>query len=92
MVWETRDGKTRGPSGNHSVFLTGETQPQQLVAVSAQDQDHTYSPVTILYDSSGAALYYDCQDLDAVRKSISLDFHLNVITDNDIQLMGVSSR
>ncbi|KNG48496.1 hypothetical protein DDE82_002055 [Stemphylium lycopersici] len=91
-VWETRDGKTRGPSGNHSVFLTGETQPRQLVAVDAQDQDFANSPATILYDSSGAALYYDCQGLDAVRKSISLNFYLNVITDNEIQLMGVSSQ
>ncbi len=36
-------------------------------------------------------MYYDCEDPNAIRKSISLDFHLNTISDKDIHLLGGAS-
>jgi len=90
-VWETRDGKTIGPSGRHSVFLTGDATPQPLVRLGMHEKDGISSPITIVYDSRQAALYYDCQDPDAVRQGVSLDFHLNMLTDDVLRLMAAPS-
>ena len=86
-VWENREGKITGPSGSHSVFLTGDNKPQSLVSIGAQTREGSSSPVTIFYDLRDAALYYDCQDPNAVRKSVSADFHLNTLTDDQIRLL-----
>ncbi|RMZ69894.1 hypothetical protein GMOD_00008829 [Pyrenophora seminiperda CCB06] len=90
-VWEQRDGKAVGPSGNHSVFMTGDVIPQPLVGLGAHDQDARSSPITILYDSSSVALYYDCQDPDAIRRAVTLDFHLNTLTDDMLRLLATPS-
>ena len=90
-VWETRDGKTVGPSGSHSVFLTGDATPQPLVRLGVHEKDGNSSPITILYDCRQAALYYDCQDPDAVRRGASLDFHLNTLTDDVLRLLAAPS-
>jgi hypothetical protein len=91
VVWETRDEKESGPSGTHSVFLTGDATPRPLISLKRQEQDEGNSPTIILYDCKHAALYYDCNDPEAIRKSISLDFHRNTISDEDIRLLhGVS--
>jgi hypothetical protein len=88
IVWETQDGMTVGPLGNHNVFLTGDATPRPLVTLGSPAQDGATSPATILYDSGHAALYYDCEDPNVIRKSISVDFHLNRITDDDIRLLA----
>lgn len=90
-VWENREGKTTGPSGSHSVFLTGDNKPQSLVSTTAHLREGSSSPVTILYDSRDAALYYGCQDPYAVRRSVSADFHLNTMTDDQIRLLAEPS-
>ncbi|KAG9190923.1 hypothetical protein G6011_09011 [Alternaria panax] len=90
VVWEMRDGEVSGLSGNHTVFLTGDATPWPLVALRAQD-DGVNSPVAILYDCGHAALYYDCDNPDVIRKSISVDLHLNSISDEDLQLLDRSS-
>jgi hypothetical protein len=92
VVWETRDGKTKEPSGAHSVFLTGESGPRRLALLDNQDQAHGDTPLTIVYDSQHAALYYDSEDPGAVRKSITVDFHLNSITDDDLELLSTPSQ
>jgi hypothetical protein len=92
MVWETQDDMMVGPLGIHNVFLTGDATPRSLVTVGAQDQDGAVSPMTILYDSGHAALYYDCEDPNVVRNSISFDIHLNSITDDDIRLLSSPSE
>ncbi|CAA9959022.1 hypothetical protein PTMSG1_02550 [Pyrenophora teres f. maculata] len=90
-VWETYEGRTVGPSGNHSVFMTGEATPQPLLDLSAHGEGTSSSPVTILYDPRHAALYYDCQDSAAVRRGVSLDFHLNTLTDDILRLLSPPS-
>ncbi|KAI4651910.1 hypothetical protein J4E93_002106 [Alternaria ventricosa] len=87
VVWEMRDDKATGPSGKHSVFLTGDATPRPLEALTAQKQAEVNSPVTILYDCRHAALYYVCDDPDVIRKSMSLDVHLNTISDEDVRLL-----
>lgn len=89
VIWETRDGEAAGPSGNHTVFLTGDATPRPLVTLGTQDNAAS-SPITILYDCGHAALYYDCDDPDVIRNSISADLHLNAISDEDIQLLNGS--
>jgi hypothetical protein len=91
VVWETRDGEAAVPSGNHTVFLTGDATPRPLVALRTQEEDGANSPIAILYDCGHAALYYDCDDPDIIRKSTSVDLHLNTILDEDIQLLDGSS-
>ncbi|KAJ5058307.1 hypothetical protein J3E74DRAFT_430162 [Bipolaris maydis] len=63
----------------HTVFLAGETTPRPLVSLCAQEQDCGDSPVVIIYDSR-------C----AVRHSISFDFHLKTISNEDLELLSLS--
>jgi hypothetical protein len=90
-VWETQDGLTVGSLGTHNVFLTGDATPRPLVTLQSKAHDRGASQKTIVYDSRNAALYYDCEDPNAVRKSISFDFHLNRITDDDIRVLSTPS-
>jgi hypothetical protein len=91
VVWETQDGLRVGPLGTHNVFLTGDATPRPLVTQEPEAQSGAASPLTILYESGKAALYYDCEDPNAVRKSISFDFHLNSNMDDDIRQLTVPS-
>ncbi|KAJ6195553.1 hypothetical protein J3E72DRAFT_396615 [Bipolaris maydis] len=70
--------KTKGSLERHTVFLAGETTPRPL------EQDCGDSPVVIIYDSRCACLYYD----GAVRHSISFDFHLKTISNEDLELLS----
>lgn len=88
VVWEIRNDRASGPSGKHSVFLTGDATPRLLVVLTAQEQAEVNSPVTILYDCGHAALYYECDAPDVIRKSRNLDVHLNTISDEDIHLLN----
>ncbi|KAF1833454.1 hypothetical protein BDW02DRAFT_527572 [Decorospora gaudefroyi] len=92
VVWEMRDDKKTALSGTHSVFLSGDAVPRPVAAVGPQSKETTTAPITIVYSSGQAALYYDSVDPDAVRKSISADFHLNTLTDEDIRLVGTTSK
>jgi hypothetical protein len=87
-VWEERDGKAAGPSGRHNVFLTGDATPQLLTALDSTATQHDSLPVHILYDSQHAALYYDCDDPNAIRKSVTMNFHLNTLMDEDVHLLS----
>lgn len=87
IVWETQHGEAKSASGKHHIFLTGDATPQRLqILSSVEDRDN--APMTIIYDSKSAALSYDGPDPGAVRKSITLDFHLNTVADDDIQLLS----
>ncbi|KAF1842974.1 uncharacterized protein K460DRAFT_367892 [Cucurbitaria berberidis CBS 394.84] len=91
MVWETQEEQATSASGKHHIFLTGDATPRPLEILNpTQAKDN--APVTIIYDSRSAALYYDCPEPEAVRNSVTLDFHLNTITDSDIQLLSASSE
>ncbi|KAF1938547.1 hypothetical protein EJ02DRAFT_383571 [Clathrospora elynae] len=90
-VWETRHGNATGPSGTHNVFLAGDATPRLLTPLGPTAQSDATSSITILYDSQKAALYYQCEDPEAVRRSISLDLHLNTITDDDIRHLSTPS-
>lgn len=87
-AWEVHDKLIAGPSGEHSIFLTDDAEPRTLATPGPIKDDQASSPLCIIYNSRHATLYYDCQDLDAIRKSVSLDFHLNTITNDDIQLLS----
>ncbi|EMD85469.1 hypothetical protein COCC4DRAFT_128002 [Bipolaris maydis ATCC 48331] len=88
VVWETCKDKTKGSLERHTVFLAGETTPRPLVSLCAQEQDCGDSPVVIIYDSRCACLYYDGEDPGAVRHSISFDFHLKTISNEDLELLS----
>ena len=91
IVWEMRDDKATGPSGKHSVFLTSDATPRPLEALTVQKRAEASSPVTILYDCRHAALYYVCDDPDAIREGKSLDVHLNTISDKDVRLLNTAT-
>ncbi|KAH7082278.1 hypothetical protein FB567DRAFT_581670 [Paraphoma chrysanthemicola] len=77
LVYETREGGLSGVSGTHHLFWSGDASPQELDPAIVNAKRSVQSPVVIIYDSRNAALVYECQDPEATRCSISLDFHLN---------------
>jgi hypothetical protein len=87
-VWEERDGKVMGLSGRHDVFLTGDATPQLLTALDSTATQHDSLPVHIIYNSQHAALYYDCDNPNAIRKSVTMNFHHSILTDEDIRLLS----
>lgn len=89
LVWESRKEKSGSPSGQHHVFLTGDATPHTLTTLKDAQLEGVGSPMIILYNSRSAALYYDCHDVEAVRHSINLDFHVNVVTDSDLEMLSV---
>jgi hypothetical protein len=84
LVWE---GRMRSPSGSHHLFLSGDAIPRKLETAIVDERGIGDVPVAIIYDSRNAALVYDCQNPEAVRHSISLDFHLNTITNDMLQIL-----
>ncbi|CAO2653243.1 Nn.00g026540.m01.CDS01 [Neocucurbitaria sp. VM-36] len=87
LVWETQHGEMKSASGKHHVFLTGDATPRPLRTMNTVDGNDT-APLSIIYDSKSAALYYDCPDPEAIRHSVTVEFHLNTILDDDIQLLS----
>ncbi|KAH7070579.1 hypothetical protein BKA63DRAFT_579202 [Paraphoma chrysanthemicola] len=77
LVHETREGGLSGVSGTHHLFWSGDVSPRGLKPAKVNPTPSVQSPVVIIYDSRNAALVYECQDPEATRCSISLDFHLN---------------
>ncbi|KAI8941270.1 hypothetical protein NX059_002500 [Plenodomus lindquistii] len=88
VVWEEHGQTSTRPSGQHNVFLTGDATPFSLITSTTDDENGSVSPLTIIYDSRAATLYYDCQNPEVKRHSVSLDFHLNTITDDTLQLLS----
>jgi hypothetical protein len=84
LVWE---GNMRSPSGSHHLFLSGDIIPRKLETAIVDEGGIGDVPVAIIYDSRNAALVYDCQNPEAVRHSISLDFHLNTMTNDMLQIL-----
>jgi hypothetical protein len=92
-VWEAQDdGTISAPSGTHNVFLTGDATAQPLRPLESTTNPGPSTPLLIMYDSQNAALSYYCQDSKAVRKSITLDFHVNTIADDALQLLSTHTK
>ncbi|CBY00551.1 hypothetical protein IAQ61_011469 [Plenodomus lingam] len=87
-VWEEQDQRVIRPSGKHNVFLSGDATPSPLGFSIPKDVKDLDSPLNIIYDHRDATLYYDCQDPNVVRNSVSLDFHLNTLTADILQLLS----
>jgi hypothetical protein len=91
LVWEEHNGKPRGPSGKHHLFLSGQgSGAQPLKTASLMSSDKGKASSVILYDAKSSALVYECQDPEAVRHSISLDFHTHTMTDDVLDLLATS--
>ncbi|KAH6633535.1 hypothetical protein C7974DRAFT_309785 [Boeremia exigua] len=88
LVWEKHNSVWINPSGTHTVFRKGASVPQSLTTLSAASKGEQTGPIVVLYATSNAALWYDCKDTTAVRRSISLDFHVNTITDQDPEILS----
>ncbi|KAH9873227.1 hypothetical protein J1614_005625 [Plenodomus biglobosus] len=88
VVWEEQDRTAIRPTGKHDVFLTGDATPLPLVFANSKDAKDLGLPINIIYDHGDATLYYDCQNPEVVRNSVSLDFHLNTITADTVQLLS----
>jgi hypothetical protein len=92
LVWEERDGKTRGVSGTHHVFRGSEGfQSHALETIGHLDEAEAVLPMTMIYDSKNATIMYQCLEKDAVRHSISLDFSL-VAPDDEVNLLSNRSE
>jgi hypothetical protein len=88
LVWEEVNGDSRGVSGEHHVFRSGEgsgSKPLKTASVVNQSQ---VAASTILYDQKNAALVYESQESDAVRHSLSLDFVVETTDDDILGLVG----
>jgi hypothetical protein len=83
FVWEQHSEESRGPSGSHHIFLNGNGIHSNLLKTASCITSQISTPVAILYNSKTSAIFYDCQESDAVRNSISLDFHIET-TSNDV--------
>jgi hypothetical protein len=91
LVWEEHSGKLRGTSGNHHLFLSGQGSGAQLLkTASLNESDTVKAPSMIIYNTKSSALVYECQDLEAVRHSISLDFNIHTMTDDVLELLSSS--
>jgi hypothetical protein len=83
LVWEELNGQSKGASGQHHVFLSGNvTDSTPLETAYLVHASHTQAASIILYDQHNAALVYESQQKDAVRHSLSLDFMLQTGDDN----------
>ena len=90
FVWEHFGDAMQKPSGDHHIFLTGDTTPHQLPEVSSTRKERDSSAVTILYNAQNVALYYECEDAIVSRRSISLDFHVNYINNDDLLMLDIT--
>lgn len=88
LVWEAGDGQLKGVSGEHHVFLTNDAIPRPLQTICEAGNSGRCSPITIVYAPNNAALCYDCPDPASVRNSLTLDIHLNTITDDELHLLS----
>ncbi|EAT77954.2 hypothetical protein SNOG_14762 [Parastagonospora nodorum SN15] len=92
LLWEERDGKTRGISGTHHVFRGSEgLQSHALQTIGHLDEAEAVLPMTMIYDSKNATIMYQCSEKDAVRHGISLDFSL-VAPDDEVNLLSNRSE
>lgn len=90
LVWEVHNTTLSRPSGNHTVFLRGAPVPQPQITLSRSSQDDQSGAIMIMYDCRNAALWYDCHDSAVVRRGISLNFHINTVNEQDIELLFAS--
>jgi hypothetical protein len=86
LVWEESDISTN-TIGEHHIFQSGDATPRMLAMASPIKSDRHSTLLTVLYDSKNAALAYECQEQTVIRKSISLDFHVNAVSDDVIHLL-----
>ncbi|KAF2788347.1 hypothetical protein K505DRAFT_255757 [Melanomma pulvis-pyrius CBS 109.77] len=89
FAWERRGDTMKKLSGDHHIFLTGDTTPRQLAVVRSTAEENDNSAVTIIYDTKNVALSYECEDTSATRSSISLDFHVSRLTNDDLIIFGL---
>jgi hypothetical protein len=89
FVWEHFGDVMQKPSGDHHIFLTGDTTPHQLLEVSSTKEERDSLAVTILYNAQNVALYYECENASVSRRSISLDFHVNCITNDELIMLEI---
>jgi hypothetical protein len=88
LVWEETNGQSRGVSGNHHIFLSGEgSESKSLTTASLINPGQISTASTILYDVRNAALVYECQETNSVRNSINLDFYVETSDDDILELL-----
>lgn len=92
FAWERRGDTMKRLSGDHHIFLTGDTTPRQLAVVRSTAEKNDNSAVAIIYDAKNVALYYECEDAAATRSSISLDFHVSRLTNDDLVILNLPPR
>jgi hypothetical protein len=84
LVWKEIHGQSKGASRKHHIFMSGSgsgSTPFEIASSLTPSPKNTAS--VIFYDQRNAALVYECQEKDAVRHSLSLDFMLQT-TDDDV--------
>ncbi|KAF2703286.1 hypothetical protein K504DRAFT_418828 [Pleomassaria siparia CBS 279.74] len=90
FVWEQRGAATMKPSGDHHIFLSGDTMPRSLSVIGSTSDDKTGDGIAMIYSPKNVALYYECENTSATRSSISLDFHVGGIRNEDFEVFGIS--
>jgi hypothetical protein len=89
LVWEESNGQSRGVSGNHHVFMSGKgSGSKSLKNASLINPSQMSTASAVLYDVKNAALVYDCQEANAVRNSINLDFYVETMDDDILELLA----
>jgi hypothetical protein len=89
LVWEEIHGQSKGASGEHHVFVSGSdsgSTPLKIASSFTPSPNNTVS--VILHDQRNASLVYECQERDAVRHSLSLDFMLQTADDDVFELFA----
>jgi hypothetical protein len=88
-VWEEYEGKSRSVRGQHNIFQGGQgVDPRPLTTATLLDADSAEAPSWIMYDPNNSSLYYDCMGSSAERHCISLDFHVQSMPDDMLDLMA----
>lgn len=91
LAWEVHDTRLTKPPGNLTLFQKGAKEGQPLTNFTTAYQKGPAGPVAVVYNSKDAALWYDCQDTRAIRRSISLDLDVNTITNEDLEILSPTS-
>lgn len=92
LVWEEGKVHVDAMSGSHHLFLSGDVTPQPLNTASSDSGNCANAPLTIMFDSRNASLFYQCQSSEVTRHSISLDFHLHTTCDEMLELLQVFKK
>jgi hypothetical protein len=88
LAWELHDKRLTKPSGWFTLMRKGVAQGQSLQNFAPAYQEGPAGPVAVIYNPREAALRYDCQSTRAIRYSVSLDLHVNTVTNEDVDLLS----